>query len=100
MPKSLFGVIRRYGPLCHAREPLEAQPEWEAHRAFMNASEANGLARLAGPVEGRDKVLLICRAENEEGINRTWHPPRGANPPSSQQSDCLLQPASWRSRLK
>jgi uncharacterized protein YciI len=70
MPKSLFVVVRRYGPPFDARKPLEAQPEWEAHRVFMNASEANGLVRLAGPVEGTDEVLLIFRAENEEDINR------------------------------
>jgi uncharacterized protein YciI len=70
MPKGLFVVIRRYGPPFDARKPLEAQPEWEAHRAFMNASEAGGLARLAGPIEGTDDVLLIFRAENEEEIAR------------------------------
>jgi hypothetical protein len=47
--KSLFVVIRRYGPPYDPQKPLEAQLDWEGHRLFMNALEAEGLARLAGP---------------------------------------------------
>jgi uncharacterized protein len=68
--KSLFVVIRRYGPPYDAQQPLEAQPEWEAHRVFMNALEAEGLARLAGPLEGAAEVLLVFRAENRDEIDR------------------------------
>ena len=68
--KGLFVVIRRYGPPYDPQKPLEAQPEWEAHRVFMNQLEAAGLARLAGPLEETEKVLLIFRAENEEEIER------------------------------
>ena len=68
--KSLFAVIRRYGPPYDPRKPLEAQPEWEAHRVFMNQLEAQGLARLAGPLEETAEVLLIFRAENKEEIDR------------------------------
>ena len=45
-------VIRRYGPPYDPQKPLEAQRDWEGHRLFMNALEAEGLARLAGPLEG------------------------------------------------
>jgi uncharacterized protein YciI len=68
--KSLFAVIRRYGPPYDPQKPLEAQPEWEAHRVFMNQLEAAGLARLAGPLEETPEVLLIFRAENKEEIDR------------------------------
>ena len=36
----------------------------------MNALEAEGLARLAGPLEETAEVLLIFRAENKEEIDR------------------------------
>lgn len=68
--KSLFMVIRRYGPPYDARKPLEAQLDWEGHRVFMNALEAEGLARLAGPLDGTGEVLLIFRAESEDEIER------------------------------
>ena len=68
--KSLFAVIRQYGSLYNPQKPLEAQPEWEAHRVFMNALEAEGLARLAGPLEETAEVLLIFRGENKEEIDR------------------------------
>jgi uncharacterized protein YciI len=68
--KSLFAVIRQYGSLYDPQKPLEAQPEWEAHRVFMNALESEGLARVAGPLEETAEVLLIFRAANKEEIDR------------------------------
>jgi uncharacterized protein YciI len=68
--KSLFIVFRRYGPPYDAQKPLEAQPEWEAHRLFMNALEAEGLARLAGPLEGTNEVLLVFRAHDKHAIDQ------------------------------
>jgi uncharacterized protein len=64
----LFAVIRRYGPPYDPQKPLQAQPEWEGHRVFMNALEAEGLARLAGPLIGSGEVLLICRAGSADEI--------------------------------
>ena len=62
--KSLFAVIRRYGSPYDPQKPLEAQPEWEAHRFFMNTLGAEGLARLAGPLEGnfRLRAFPLTRA--------------------------------------
>ena len=68
--KSLFVVIRRYGPPYDPQKPLEAQLEWEAHRVFMNALEAEGLARLAGPLEGTGEVLLVFRAESQDEVDQ------------------------------
>ncbi len=67
--RSLFVVIRRYGPPYDPQKPLEAQLDWEGHRIFMNALEAEGLARLAGPLEGTTEVLLVFRADNEDEID-------------------------------
>jgi uncharacterized protein YciI len=65
---ALFAVIRRYGPPFDPQKPLEAQPEWEGHRVFMNALEAEGLARLAGPLVDTGEVLLVFRAASEGEI--------------------------------
>ena len=65
--KCLFG-IRRHGPPYDPQKPLEAQLDWEGHRLFMNALEAEGLARLAGPLEGTTEVLLVFRADSENEI--------------------------------
>ena len=66
----LFVVIRRYGPPYARDLPLEEQQDWEAHRAFMNALEAEGIVRLGGPLEEHEDVLLIFRAENRTEIER------------------------------
>jgi uncharacterized protein YciI len=66
----LFVVIRRYGPPYASCLPLEEQQDWEAHRAFMSALEAEGLVRLGGPLEEREDVLLIFRAKDKAEIER------------------------------
>jgi uncharacterized protein YciI len=66
----LFVVIRSYGPSYASALPLEEQPDWAAHRAFMNALEAEGLVRLGGPLEEREDVLLILRATDKHEIER------------------------------
>ena len=52
--QNLFAVMRRYGPPYSPGRPLEEQQDWEAHRAFMNALEAEGVVRLGGPLEERE----------------------------------------------
>jgi uncharacterized protein YciI len=68
--KRLFMVIRRYGPPYDPKRLLEAQLDWEAHRVFMNAAEAEGLVRLAGPLDATGEVLLILRAVDNKEIDR------------------------------
>src|SRR5579862_1011979 len=68
--KGLFIVIRRYGANYDRQKPLEAQSEWEPHRLFMRALEAEGLVRLGGPLEGAIEVLLVFRAESKEEVVR------------------------------
>jgi uncharacterized protein YciI len=68
--QSLFMVIRRYGGPYDPRVSLEEQADWGAHRAFMNMLEAKGLARLAGPLEGGEDVLLIFSAESREALEQ------------------------------
>ena len=48
---------------------LGSPADWEGHRVFMNALEAEGLARFAGPLEGTTEVLLVFRADSENDID-------------------------------
>ena len=66
--ESLFVVMHRYGPPYDPGKKLEAQPGWEEHRVFMNALQAQGVVRLGGPLEGREDVLLVLRADSAETI--------------------------------
>jgi uncharacterized protein len=66
----LFVMIRRYGPPYDPGKPLEAQPSWESHRAFMNALEAEGVVRLGGPPADSGEVLLVFRANNEHEVEQ------------------------------
>ena len=68
--RDLFIVIRRYGPPYDPRKPLESQRDWEGHRVFMNALEAEGFARLGGPLEGTGEVLLVFRADTADEIEQ------------------------------
>ena len=68
--RALFAVIRRYGPPYDPQRPLEAQLDWEGHRVFMNALEAEGFVCLGGPLEGSGEVLLVFRAGDEQEIER------------------------------
>lgn len=65
-----FVVIRCYGPPYVPDRPLEQQPDWEAHRTFMNGLEVKGIVRLGGPLAEREDVLLILRARNQNEIER------------------------------
>lgn len=67
---NLFVVIRCYGPPFAPDRPLEEQADWEAHRAFMNALEAEGRVCLGGPMEEREDVLLIFRADSKDALQR------------------------------
>lgn len=66
----LFAIIRRYGGAYDPTRSLEAQPEWEAHRVYMNRIEDEGISRLAGPLAGGGDVLLVFRADNAEQVER------------------------------
>lgn len=66
----LFAVRRAYGAPYDPAKPLEAQLEWDAHAAFMDAAAAAGVVALAGPLEGGVEALIIVRAESAEAVQR------------------------------
>jgi uncharacterized protein YciI len=88
-------VIRRYGGPYNPKAPLEEQADWEAHRTFMNALEARGFARLAGPLEGGEEVLLIFRAESQGAIE----PQLAADPWTQSGILSTIRIESWNLRL-
>ncbi len=64
----LYAVIRTRGPQWDHQAPLRSQALWREHATFVDALEADGLIRLAGPLEGGDDVLLICRGDSPEAV--------------------------------
>jgi uncharacterized protein YciI len=48
--------------------PLEEQPLWDEHAAFMDELVDTGTIVLGGPLDGGPKVLLIFAAEDEDQI--------------------------------
>ena len=95
----LFMVIRRYGGPYDPTTSLEKQVDWVAHRAFMNALEASGFARLAGPLEGGEDVLLIVRAESSDAIERQLAVDPWTQSGISRQSGSALGPPTRPGRL-
>ena len=65
----LFAVIRSRGPAYDDSVALEAQVDWSAHAAFMNALVDNGQITLGGPLEGTRDVLLVMHASSESEIS-------------------------------
>lgn len=64
----LFAVFRRRGAGWIDGQPLDGQPDWTPHAAFMNALAADGFVLLGGPLEGTGEVLLIVRAPDADAI--------------------------------
>ena len=58
----IFAILRRRGPAFDPAEPVEGQPAWGPHAAFMMALAQEGLLLLAGPLGDREGALLIVRA--------------------------------------
>jgi len=63
-----FVVLRSRGPAWDESKPLEAQPDWAAHAAFMDALYEQGFAVLVGPLEGTRDVLLVVRAATSSEV--------------------------------
>lgn len=93
--KPLFAVIRARGPAWEDSRPLEGQPAWPAHAAFMNGLKAEGFVVLGGPLEGTSEVLLIVRAESEAAIRARL----AADPWSANELLRVARVAPWTLRL-
>jgi hypothetical protein len=65
----VFAVLRSRGPTWDDSRPLEAQADWDAHAAFMDALFEQRIAALVGPLEGTRDALLILRASDTAEIH-------------------------------
>jgi len=63
-----FVVFRSRGPAWDESKPLEAQSDWAAHAAFMDALFEQRFAALVGPLEGTRDALLILRASSASEV--------------------------------
>ena len=90
----LFAIIRSRGPAWDAAIPMEEQPGWRAHAAFMDRLYAEGFVHLVGPLEGSPDVLLIARADSEAEIRE-----RLAGDPWGTDRLDLRRVAPWTLRL-
>ena len=63
-----YAVIRTRGAKWDHQTPLREQALWHEHAVFTDGLEAAGLIRLAGPLEGGNDVLLICRGDSPEAV--------------------------------
>jgi uncharacterized protein YciI len=63
-----FAVLRARGPNWDRATPLRQQKLWDEHATFTDGLEAEGLIRLAGPLDGSNDVLLIVRGESAEAV--------------------------------
>jgi uncharacterized protein YciI len=62
----VFAILRRRGPAFDPASPVEGQPAWGPHAAFMMALAQEGVLLLAGPLGDREGALLVVRAETAE----------------------------------
>jgi uncharacterized protein YciI len=90
-----FVVLRSRGPAWDDSRPLEAQSDWAAHAAFMDALFEQGFAALVGPLEGTRDALLILRASStSEVIERL-----ASDPWSTSGLLVTKQISPWQIRL-
>ena len=61
-----FAILRRRGPCFDDAQPVEGQPGWGPHAAFMLALAQEGFLLLAGPLGDREGALLVVRAESAD----------------------------------
>lgn len=67
--KRFFVAMRAAGPAWNHALPMEQQPEWDEHAAFMDAMVEEKFIVLGGPLEGpRHGALLVFRARDEQEI--------------------------------
>ncbi len=73
MPElSYFAVIRVRGPAWDHSRPLQEQDGWSDHANFMNELVQQGFIKLGGPLDDEQRVLLICRAQDEDVVRERF----------------------------
>ena len=65
---AFFVVLRRTGPQWDPSKPLEEQPGWDEHAAYMDELVDAGVVVLGGPLADEDRVVLAVEAESEDAV--------------------------------
>jgi hypothetical protein len=64
-------VLRQSGPQFDRARPLEEQPDWAAHAAFMDGLVDDGFIVLGGPL-GDGRVVHAVEAGSEDDVRGTF----------------------------
>jgi uncharacterized protein YciI len=65
-------ILRRSGPDYDLSKPLEEQPGWEEHAAFMDQLVDDGVVVLGGPLSDEVRTAHAVRAESEDEVRATF----------------------------
>jgi len=63
-----FVVLEERSARWDDARPMEEQPDWPLHAAFMDSAAAAGFVALGGPLEGTRRVILVVRAEDGSNV--------------------------------
>ncbi|HYD12223.1 MAG TPA: YciI family protein [Allosphingosinicella sp.] len=63
----IYAIWRRRAGAWKQGEPIEAQDDWPGHAAFMMKGQADGIVKLAGPVDDKG-ALIVVRAKSPEAV--------------------------------
>ena len=64
-------LLRRSGPRWDAALPLERQPGFAAHAAFMDGLVETGFLVLGGPLADEHRVVYAVEAASEDEVRDT-----------------------------
>jgi uncharacterized protein YciI len=64
-------TLRQAGPEWDGSKPMEEQPGWAEHAAFMDELEASGFIVLGGPLAHDRRVAHAVEAESEDAVRAT-----------------------------
>ena len=71
MPAFLV-TVHRSGPTWDPSRPLEQQPGWPAHAAFMDGLVEDGFIVLGGPLADEHRVMHAVEAASEDAVRSTF----------------------------
>jgi uncharacterized protein YciI len=74
----MFAVYVDRGGCWDFSKPMEQQPQWDEHAAFMEGLVDDGTIVLGGPLAGEKSVLHIVLADDEADVRERltadpWH---------------------------
>ena len=61
-------ILRRSGPEYDLSRPLEEQPRWDEHAAFMDRLVDDGFIVLGGPLSDEVRTAHAVRAGSEDEV--------------------------------